>query len=149
MIKVGIISGGGKLPLTIGLNLKKSKFDIVFFCIENYCNTKLYKNHLYEIISINSLTKILEVLKKHEIEKIIMVGNVKRPSIKDIDFDFNTLRLIKNFALDTKGDDKLLSSISTFFSNKGFPFLDWKKECRNLFINEGSVITKSTLFFLI
>ena len=49
---------------------------------------KIYKDYNYEIISINSLTNILKNLKKNKIEKIIMAGKVKRPSIKDINFDF-------------------------------------------------------------
>ena len=98
MTKVGILSGGGKLPLLIGKNLIKEKFDVMFFCIEKFSNIKLYKNYNFEIISINSLTKILNNLKKNNIEKIIMAGTVKRPSIKDINFDYNTLKLIKNFA---------------------------------------------------
>ena len=34
MIKIGIIAGGGKLPLAVGESLIKSKFDVVFFCLE-------------------------------------------------------------------------------------------------------------------
>ena len=125
MTKVGILAGGGKLPLLIGQRLIQEKYDVMFFCIEKFCNLKLYKNYNFKIISINSLTKILVNLKKNEIEKIIMAGKVKRPSIKDINFDLNTLKLIKNFALVSKGDDSLLSAISVFFENNGFPILDW------------------------
>ena len=120
--KIGILSGGGKLPLLIGKKLIQSKYDVMFFCIENFCDLKLYKDYNYEIISINSLTRILNNLKKNNIEKIIMAGKVKRPSIKDISFDFNALKLIKNFALDSKGDDKLLSTLSIFLKTMVFQY---------------------------
>ena len=142
MTKVGILAGGGKLPLLIGKNLIQEKYNVMFFCIENFSDLKMYKDYNYEIISINSLTNILKNLKKNKIEKIIMAGKVKRPSIKDINFDFNALKLIKNFALDSKGDDKLLSTISIFFENNGFPTLDWKNECKDLFINEEYLTIK-------
>ena len=132
MTKVGILAGGGKLPLLIGKNLIQEKYNVMFFCIENFSDLKMYKDYNYEIISINSLTNILKNLKNNKIEKIIMSGKVKRPSIKDINFDFNALKLIKNFALDSKGDDRLLSTISIFFENNGFPILDWKDQCRDL-----------------
>ena len=134
--KIGIFSGGGKLPIIIGKNLINSKHDVVFFCIDKFANLKLYKNYNFEKISITSLTKILSLLKKHSIQKIIMAGYVKRPSVKDIKFDLNTLKLIKNFALDSKGDDKLLTSISIFFKNKGFPTFDWKNNCKSIFASE-------------
>ena len=142
MTKVGILAGGGKLPLLIGKNLIQEKYNVMFFCIENFSDLKMYKNYNYEIISINSLTNILNSLKKNRIEKIIMSGRVKRPSIKDINFDFNALKLIKNFALDSKGDDKLLSAISIFFENNGFPILDWKDQCKDLFINKKYLTSK-------
>ena len=142
MIKVGILAGGNKLPLLIGKNLIQEKYEVIFFCIENVCDLKLYKNYNFEIISINSLTNILINLKKNKIEKIIMAGKVKRPSIKDINFDFNALKLIKNFALNSKGDDKLLSAISIFFENNGFPIFDWKDQCKDLFINKKYLTLK-------
>ena len=114
----------------------------MFFCIEKFSDLELYKNYNFEIISINSLNRILNNLKKNKIEKIIMAGKVKRPSIKDINFDFNALKLIKNFALDSKGDDKLLSAISIFFEKKGFPIFDWKDQCKDLFINEKYLTLK-------
>ncbi|MDP6425681.1 MAG: hypothetical protein QF443_01705, partial [Dehalococcoidia bacterium] len=80
--------------------------------------------------------------KKNKIEKIIMAGKVKRPSIKDINLDFNALKLIKNFALDSKGDDKLLSAISIFFENNGFPIFDWKDQCKDFFINKKYLTSK-------
>ena len=39
MTKIGILAGGGKLPLTIGKSLIHSKYDVVFFCIENFCDS--------------------------------------------------------------------------------------------------------------
>ena len=142
MTKVGILAGGGKLPISIGKSLLHSNYDVIFFCIKNFCNPKLYKDYVFENISINSFRKILQNLKNHKVEKIVMAGHITRPSIKDIDFDLNVLKLIKNFALDSKGDDRLLSTISIFFENNGFPILDWKKECKDLFINEQYLTSK-------
>jgi len=136
MNKIGIIAGGGKLPLAIGKSLLKSKFQIKFLCIENFCDLNNYKNYDFVKIKLNSLSKIIKILKENEIKKILMAGHVKRPSIKDINFDFSTIKLIKNYALDSKGDDKLLKAISIFFENHGINVFDWKKKCNDLFIDE-------------
>ena len=140
--KIGIFAGGGKLPMIIGKNLIDSRYEVVFFCIDKFANLKLYKKYNFEKVSISSLSKILYLLKKHSIQKIIMAGHVKRPSVKDIKFDLNTLKLIKNFALDSKGDDKLLTSISIFFKNAGFPMFDWKNKCKNIFATEKFLSVK-------
>ena len=49
-----------------------------------------------------------------------MAGNVKRPSLKDIKFDLSTIKLIKEFSLQAKGDNKLLSAISSLFIQNNF-----------------------------
>ena len=44
MTNIGIISGGGKLPIIIGESLIKKNFNVIFFVIEEFYNTKRYKN---------------------------------------------------------------------------------------------------------
>ena len=73
MVKIGILSGGGKLPLAIGKSLINKKFEIIFFCIDKYCDLKLYKNLKHTIISINSLTKIIKKLPKI----FVIIGRLK------------------------------------------------------------------------
>ena len=142
MNKIGILSGKGHLPIAIGKNLINKEYDVKFFCIEKFYDPKDYRKFNYEVIKLNSLTNIINALKKSNINKIIMAGSVKRPSIKDLKFDLNTFKLIKNYSLQSKGDDKLLSSILLLFEKNGFKILDWKKECKELF-SKDVLITKN------
>ena len=142
MSKIGIIAGGGKLPILIGENFINSGKSVVFFCIEPYAKKIDYKKFVCIFIKLELISKILSLLKLHEIKKIIMAGNVKRPSLKDIKFDYKTLKFIKEYALQPKGDDKLLLSIVEFFEKEGFNFIEWKDECNDLFIKEDNLSNK-------
>ena len=133
MTKVAIISGSGRLPLLIGENLIKKKYDVFFICLKNNANSSDYKKYKYCLSSITSFTKILNILKKQKISSIIMAGSINSPSVKDIKFDLNTLKLIKNYYLESKGDDQLLKTISNFFLKKGYPLFDWQNQCIELF----------------
>tara|TARA_B110000196_G_C21116780_1_gene650959 strand:+ start:858 stop:1676 length:819 start_codon:yes stop_codon:yes gene_type:complete len=139
MIKIGIISGGGDLPLSIGINLIKKKYPVCFFPIKNFTNLSTYNNFEFLEIELNSFNKIINSLKKMKINKIIMAGNILRPSINDIKFDIHSLSLIKKFILEPKGDDKLLRTISNFFSEKGFSLFNWKNECKDLFTDKANL----------
>ena len=143
MTKIGIIAGGGKLPIIVGESLIKSKFEVIFFCIKNHYDSKFYKNFNHEIISIYSLKKIIQRLKNNNINKIVMIGKVTRPSISDIKFDLKTLSLIKYLALESKGDNKLLNSISMLFQDNGFVIYDWKNKCKDIFAKD-KYLTKIT-----
>ena len=115
MNKIGIISGGGDLPLYIGKHIMNKGFDVCFFCIKNFANIHDYKNYQNVQIDISSFSKILNLFKKNNIDQIVMIGKITRPTINDIKFDFHTISLIKEYLLESKGDDQLLRSISSFF----------------------------------
>jgi len=65
-----------------------------------------------------------------------MAGNIKRPSIADISFDFQTFKLAKNLLLNKTGDNSLLVSIKKYFMDQGFDYFDWKEYCPELFVNK-------------
>ena len=143
MSKVGIISGGGKLPILIGNNLIKKKYEVIFFVIEDYFDKKIYSNLNIIKIKLNSIKKIFNTLKENNIKKIILAGNIIRPSLKDINFDYETINFAKKLLLSKKGDNDLLISITKLFKDKGFEYLDWKIYCSELFSKENNLtITK-------
>lgn len=133
MNKIAIITGDGLLPLSIGKSLLKKKYDILFLGIKNFADSTKYQDYNYTEINLTSISDILKILNSHKINYIIMAGKISRPSLKDLNFDFNTMKLIKNFLLESKGDDQLLKIISNFFLDKGYPLFDWKNVCDDLF----------------
>ena len=147
MIKIGIIAGGGHLPIIIGNNLLNKNYQVSYFCIKNFANIENYNDFDNHEIELTSFSLILKCLKENNIDEIIMVGKISRPTIKDIKFDIKTISLIKDYFLESKGDDQLLKSVSNFFIKNGFPLFDWKKICEELFASDDHLtITKpSTL----
>ena len=139
MNKIGLICGDGKLPLYIGKTLSKKKFDVTFLIIDSVKNKKIYKKEKHLIINILSIKKIINTLKKNKIQKIIFAGSIKRPSIKDLSFDIETIKLAKKLLLEKKGDNSLLVTIEKFFISKGFSFLNWTRFCPELFSIEQNI----------
>ena len=142
MFKVGILAGGGKLPLAIGNKLIEIGYDVEFFCIEPFAQLSDYYQYEVKRIKLDSLSKILTTLKKSKIQQIVMAGNVKRPSIKDINFHLGAIKLIKELSLQGKGDNKLLSAILSLFIKNDFKILDWKNLCEDLFIQDKYLTIK-------
>jgi len=142
MINIGIIAGGGILPLVIGQSLIKKNFNVVFFVIEQSYNIEVYKDFNTKTINLHSAKKIIESLKSNNIKNIIMAGNIIRPSLTDLSFDFQTFKLAKNLLLNKTGDNDLLVSIKNFFIENGFNYFNWKKFCPELFAN-SNYLTKT------
>lgn len=142
MIKIGIIAGEGILPLLIGKSLISQNYSVCFFCIENYASLNDYKKYEHKEITISSFTSILKSLERFNIDQIIMAGKISRPSIKDLKFDLTTLSLIKDYLLESKGDDQLLRLISKFFSKRGYPLFEWIDICHDLFATDDFLTIK-------
>ena len=68
-----------------------------------------------------------------------MAGNINRPSLTDLSFDFETFKLAKNLLLNKTGDNGLLVSIKKYFKDNGFCYFDWKKHCPELFANKENL----------
>ncbi len=139
MTKIGLISGDGNLPIFIGNSLIKKNFDITYLLLNSVSNKNIYKNSKHLNIDILSIKKIINTLKKNKIEKIIFAGSIRRPSIKDIGFDIQTIKLAKDLLLEKKGDNNLLISIKNYLENQGFSFFNWKKYCPELFSIEDNL----------
>ena len=138
MNHIGIIAGGGKLPITIGSNLIKKNFKVFFFVIEEFFSTINYEGLDVTIINLQSASKIIKSLKVKNIDSIIMVGKINRPSLADLSFDFQTLKLAKDLLLNQTGDNSLLVSIKKYFMDNGFDYFDWKEYCPELFANNDN-----------
>jgi DUF1009 family protein len=91
------------------------------------------------IINLKSAKKIIETLNSKNIDSIIMAGNIKRPSITDLSFDFQTFKMAKDLLLNKTGDNSLLVSIKKYFKDNGFDYFDWKEHCPELFANSDNL----------
>ncbi len=143
MSKIGIISGGGKLPVLIGNNLIVKNYDVTFFVIKDTFDKQIFSNLRTVEIQLNSIKKIFKKLEENKINKIILAGNISRPSLKDINFDFETINFAKKLFLSKKGDNELLIAITKLFEDKGFEYLDWKNYCPELFANKINLTNRT------
>ena len=139
MNNIGIIAGGGKLPIIIGASLIKKNFNVFFFVIEEFFNKTKYKDFNVTTINLKSAKKIIDSLKVKKINSVIMAGNINRPSLTDLSFDFHTLKLAKNLLLKKTGDNSLLVSIKKYFIDNGFDYFDWKEYCLELFASNDNL----------
>ena len=96
MDNIALICGDGNLPYLIGNSLKNKKFNITFFILNSVKDKQKYKKEKHIHINKLSVKTIISLLKKNNIQKIILAGSIKRPSIYDLSFDLDTIKLAKN-----------------------------------------------------
>ncbi len=140
MQKIILLTGGGDLPSEVIETLKKKKKD--FFCIgfkNNPVCDEIYK-YDHKIINFGSVITELKKLKTNAFGSVLMIGNLKRPKLKEIKPDLNALKLIPKLTevLLKGGDNNLLEFVCIQLKKFGFKLLDLKKLIPELFLGKGN-----------
>ena len=138
---VVVLVGGGDLPKIIVNHFVKK--NIKFFCIgflKNPFNSYL-KKFDYQIINFGKIVTTLKKLKNKGFDKLIMAGNLKRPSITDIKPDINSLKLLPSFAkkILQSGDNTLLSFAIKNLEKIGYKIINLDKIIPSLFAGKGNI----------
>ena len=109
MNKIGIIAGGGSLPIIIGKNLIKKNFNVIFFVIEEFYNINNYENLDTKIINLHSAKKIIQSLIENPLEDALLNIN-----IPDVDYGE-----IKGFKVTRLGNRHKSEAAMESFDPKG------------------------------
>ena len=114
MLKIGILAGGGKLPLAIGNKLIEIGYEVEFFCIEPFAQLSDYYQYKTKRIKLESLSNILTTLKKSNIQQIVideLPDNFGPPSVSST-FKNKFKEIAKPHAINPANDtDHLISEL--------------------------------------
>lgn len=122
--KLGIIAGGGLLPLEIAKIYKNSGGECFVASIRREVNPLLSSSFPCESFPIGSVGSVLSYFKKYGVREIVFAGKIERPNLKDLKVDsVGALLLAKISAKKFLGDDSALSVISSFLEARGYKII--------------------------
>lgn len=138
--KLGIIAGGGNLPLSIVRECIEKKIEPFVIVMDDFADEKAYKTLNYITAKFGDVGKAISFFKKNNIKEILFAGDVKKPDLKTIRPD------MKGFLLLTKllkskifGDDTILQTTIKFLENEGFKIIPVDFLIKNIKVDEGIV----------
>lgn len=120
MTKIGIIAGGGELPLIIAQSLHVDKVPFYIIAINGEANSD-FSNYPHSSIAIGQVGQIISTFKSENVTEIVLAGKINRPSFASLTLDSAGVRLIGQI---TKaklfGDDSVLACVIKFLESEGF-----------------------------
>lgn len=118
---LGIIAGGGRLPLEIAAIHLKQGGGLCIAALDGEADLELFKALPYQLFKIGNVEAVIEYFREFGIKNIIFAGSVTRPNLKSIKVDLAGSKLIASIlAKKFLGDDNVLKVVANFFENKGF-----------------------------
>lgn len=118
---LGIIAGGGQLPLEIAKIYSRNGGKCVIAALEPENHFSLSDIYECRHFHIGQAGEIIKYFHEQHVQDIILVGNVERPELKTLKVDFKGSKLIarimKNKII---GDDNALKTVCAFLEEQGF-----------------------------
>ena len=139
MDKIGLIAGYGKLPLIWAQQAEKNDVKVHAFPVSEEYSIDL-KDHTYttDYISLTQLDKLIEKIKKYDIDKIIMLGKVNKKNFYEKNnFDQRFIKIFKNS--DNLEDHSILNKLVEEFNKEGIEVLDQDIFLDELFTDSGQI----------
>jgi lipid-A-disaccharide synthase len=119
--KLGVIAGGGELPVRIIQSCLKSGRDFFVIAFEGQTDpTPLAESVPHEWVRLGAAGTTLKLLRKAGVEELVMAGGIKRPGLKDLRPDLWVTKFFAASGAASLGDDGLLTALIKALEGEGF-----------------------------
>lgn len=120
MRKLGLIAGGGTLPLEIAEHCEQAGRAVFIARLKGFADPELNRFPGVEV-GLAEIGKTIKALKRAGCQAVCLVGNVSRPDFKTLAPDLRGLAILPAvIAAARKGDDALLRVVLNEFAKEGF-----------------------------
>ena len=137
---VGVIAGGGTMPFAVAESLAARGIAPVLFPLRGACDPVRVEKFRHHWISVGQLGRATRLFREEGCRDLIFIGSLVRPSLKEISFDFMTLRLLGSVIRAFRGgDDHLLSGVGRILEQDGFRMVGIKDVAPELLMPEGCI----------
>ena len=111
--KLGIIAGGGTAPLRVIEACRAQKRPFFVVCLEEQADPGLGHDTPHIWLPFGALGRLRDLVASEEITEIVMIGGVRRPSLKEIKPDWLAMKALAKIGLNLLGDDALLRAVGS------------------------------------
>ncbi len=113
MPKLGIVAGGGRLPHQIVAACRRLGRDFHVLAVKGSADDVLVQGVPADWIHIDRLSEALAIARREQIEELVLVGNVPRPSPGRLLRDPKSAKLLMKLGNSIFGDNDILSAVVT------------------------------------
>jgi UDP-2,3-diacylglucosamine hydrolase len=134
---LGIIAGGGELPLAVAESVQQSGREVFVVGLRGWADPAVGR-YSHEWVSLGETGKLIETLRAHRCKDILLCGRVARPRFSDLKLDAKSIVLLpKLLAAARRGDDALLKYVVDLLEKEGFRAIGVGEAAPGLLAREG------------
>lgn len=140
--KVGIIAGGGKLPIDVANGLDKQGHKPFILIVQGEALPESELGQFeHEVLSLENIGSLVGILKRRGITHVVLAGEIKRrPRLGAMRFNLGLLAIVPLvISALARGDDGLLKVVVRGLEARGFTVLGAHQIVPNLTAGEGAL----------
>ena len=135
--KLGIIAGGGDLPLRLAGVCAETGRPYAVCALRGWAD-KVVETHPHRWFSLGEISALTKYFSNEGVEEIVFAGNVQRPDFKKLKIDWAGAKLLPRALLAArKGDEALLRMLVEIFEEAGFKVVGAHEVLSALLIESG------------
>jgi hypothetical protein len=118
-VKIGLIAGQGALPEMLLHRWEQQGFVPVVVALDGITAPDILNGRISRTFSIGQAGHILDFLTSQNVEKLVMIGSLKRPNFLTLRTDMVGLKIILKLLFRKVGDDGLLRTVRNEIESRG------------------------------
>lgn len=139
--KLGIIAGGGQLPLKLAEVCRETGRPYTVCALSGWADDEV-GSHPHRYFSLGELSGLTRYFSGEEVKEVVFAGNVQRPDFRKLKIDWAGAKLLPRALLAArKGDEALLRMLVEIFEDAGFKVVGAHEVLSALLIEEGPLGT--------
>jgi DUF1009 family protein len=137
---VGIVAGGGALPLAVARSLQAQGRRPVVFAIKGFCDPAALAGWKHHWVALGQVGRLTKLLRREQCRDVVLIGSLVRPALSELRIDWQTLRVMPSLIRAFRGgDDHLLTSIGRIFAGHGFRLVGVNEVAPELTMPQGAL----------
>jgi len=138
---LGIICGGGNLPLVIADAASRRGRRVVMFALRGFAAVEVERYPCHWIV-LGALGRFFRLLRQEGCRDLVFIGTLTRPRFGRFRLDLATIRRLPRIARAFRGgDDHLLAGIARLIEDEGFRMVGAHEIAPDLLLPEGPLGT--------
>lgn len=117
---IGILAGGGNVPKHVADAIIASGKEVFVVGFEGQTDLSIISNYNHQLVKLGSVGKLVKILREHNVQDIVFIGSIERPSLKNLSLDLKGMEFLTKVGMEAMGDDSLLRAVRRFLETEGF-----------------------------
>ncbi len=118
--RLGILAGGGKLPVQVIEACRATRRDFFVLAFEGQTDPATVAGTAHAWVRLGAVGEAFKRLREAGVDEVVLAGPVKRPSFGDLKPDLRGAMFLAKMGAAAFGDDGLLSAVVREIENEGF-----------------------------